>query len=61
MLKPEENKRDWFLFYMPPAGMAGKHPERDAEAGGSLRRGSVLVLLLGLVLLAALAGAYFGG
>lgn len=57
MLKPNESKRDWFLFHMTPAGMA-----RTAQPAAASDRTAriALTLLGGALAVGLLLAAYLG-
>jgi hypothetical protein len=60
MLKPDTNKKDWFLFHMTPLGMglgaAAKETDRETSASTKI----ALIIVLGIVAVGLLLAAYLG-
>lgn len=59
MLRPQESKRDWFLFHMTPLGMGLAEGRKEQETDSRVKQITILVggvMATGLLIVAYLAG-----
>jgi hypothetical protein len=60
MLKPNENKKDWFLFHMTPLGMGQGNREKAAGSAPTDSTRIALLLVLGVLVIGMFLAAYLG-